>query len=222
MVTHGTQSPPLPESVATAFFRYSACIGRADNPGPMRTVRRPGSGAAVDGTSKGAAPLLRQSLPRGVGNRRTGCRGATGFEGPTAIQGWELEDPGRAGQRTGRLPLPELRSYGGDAGTATRRPSQDTCPAVRVGRGGKPSRQSDLGLPAVPQAYGRQDSGRTSTLPRRETSRPAAGPRIRRNIARERSSLRTGVHRPCRRVPDSRRGQRRTASIAVRTGPPPP
>ena len=85
--------------------------------------------------------------------------------------------------------------------------------------------QSGLGLRVVPQTPGGKAERRTSSLPRGETSRSAWGPRINRIVGRTvkpRSSPRTGVRRPCRRGPDSRPGQRRTASRGVRTGPPPP
>ena len=191
----------------------------------MRTLREAESHPGLDRQTEVPSPLLRQSLSGCVDVSTSERREASGLEGTTGIQGRKLESAVRAGKRTGRLPLQELRGYRSIAGQAAGRPPRDARTSVRFDGRGQPAGQSGLGLRVVPQTPGGKAERRTSSLPRGETSRSAWGPRINRIVGRTvkpRSSPRTGVRRPCRRGPDSRPGQRRTASRGVRTGPPPP
>lgn len=191
----------------------------------MRTLREAESCPELDCRAEVPSPLLRQSLPGRVDVGTSGRRETHGLEGTPGIPGRKLESAGGSGERTGRLPLQELRGYRSVAGPAAGRPPRDARPSVRVDGRGQPAGQSGLGLRVVPQTPRGKAQKRASSLPRGETSRSATGSRLTRIVRRTvkpRSSPRTGVHRPCRRGPDSRPGQRRTASRGVRTGPPPP
>ena len=223
--THGKRCSRIAGTVAVSVSGCRADVRRAEVRGPLRAVRKPVRRPALVCPRKRPTSLLRQSLPGRVDIGTSGRREASGLEGTPGIQGWKLEGTGRTYQRAGRLPLQELRGYRSVAGPAAGRPPHDARPSVRVDGCGQPAGQSGLGLRVVPQTPRGKAQKRASSLPRGETSRSATGPRLTRIVRRTvkpRSSPRTGVHRPCRRGPDSRPGQRRTASRGVRTGPPPP